>query len=293
MAEKNKSGNMPFDPIVLVVKRKIDARPEQVFDAWLDRDSIQKWLFATPGGEMVRVEVDPRVGGEFVVFEKRGDMVAEHYGRYVEIDRPRRIVFLFAVKKFTEPTDDVSRVAIDIAAVESGCEVTLTHEINPKWAEYVDRTRGGWTKILEKLNAMLETKAVPAEPLVVERVLDAPVNVVWEAITNKEGFKQWYFDVDDFRPQVGFQFQFAGEDKGITFVHRCEVKEVVPLEKLAYSWRYEGFEGDSLVTWELSPEGNGTRREAYACRPRDFPQASLVRPYQLRKGVDRDHRYAA
>src|SRR6187549_2991706 len=96
MAERSDPAKTSAEPILLVVKRTIDAPAELVFDAWLDQDSIRNWLFATPGGEMVRVEVDPRVGGEFIVFEKRGDMVAEHYGRYLEIDRPRRIVFLFA-----------------------------------------------------------------------------------------------------------------------------------------------------------------------------------------------------
>jgi len=116
------------------------------------------------------------------------------------------------------------------------------------------------------------------EPLVVERVLGAPVNIVWDAITNKEGFKHWYFDVDDFQPQVGFQFQFAGEDKGITFIHHCQVMEVVPPKRLVYSWRYDGFEGDSLVTWELIPEGNGTRVKLTHAGLETFPKhPSFVR----------------
>lgn len=155
MDGKSSESTSACEPIVLVVKRKFDAPAERVFDAWLDVESIRNWLFATPGGEMIRVEVDPRVGSEFIVFERRGEMVAEHYGRYVEIDRPRRLVFLFAVEKFTEPNDDVSRVTIEVVPQGSGCELTLTHEINPKWAEYVDRSREGWNKILEKLGARL------------------------------------------------------------------------------------------------------------------------------------------
>jgi uncharacterized protein YndB with AHSA1/START domain len=116
------------------------------------------------------------------------------------------------------------------------------------------------------------------EPLVVERVLDAPVATVWDAITNKEGFKHWYFDVDDFKPEVGFKFRFGGEDKGVTFMHDCQVKEVVPPKRLAYSWRYEGYEGDSLVTWELFPEGSGTRVKLTHAGLETFPkQPSFVR----------------
>ena len=35
--------------------------------------------------------------------------------------------------------------------------------------------------------------------------------------------------------------------------------EVVPKKKLTYSWRYDGYEGNSFVTFELFPEGNKTR----------------------------------
>lgn len=260
MAAKNEAATSPADRIVITVSRRFDVPAELVFDAWLDAKTIGEWLFATPSGKMVRVDVDPRVGGELLVFEQRGELVAEHYGRYLEIDRPRRIVFLFAVTKLDQAGDEASRVTIDIAAAGNGCELTLTHEIHPKWAEYVDRTRSGWTTILEKLHTMLESRDsnMPAEPLVVERVLDAPIESVWRAITEKEGFKHWCFDVDDFRPEVGFQFHFAGEDQGVKFMHDCRVLEVVPLKKLAYSWRYEGFEGDSLVTWELFSQGQAT-----------------------------------
>ena len=138
----------------------------------------------------------------------------------------------------------------------------------------------------EKNKAMLSTKgvAMKVEPLVVEHVLNAPVATVWTAITNKEGFKHWYFDVDDFRPQVGFQFQFSGEDKGVTFLHHCKVMEVVPEKKLAYSWRYEGYEGDSLVTWELFPEGQGTRVKLTHAGLETFPQLPSFARQNFEKG---------
>src|SRR5690606_28086515 len=51
---------------------------------------------------------------------------------------------------------------------------------------------------------------VKSKPVVVEKTYDAPVRRVWEALTNKEQMKQWYFDVDDFRAEEGFSFRFAG-----------------------------------------------------------------------------------
>lgn len=98
------------------------------------------------------------------------------------------------------------------------------------------------------------------QPVIIEKTVQAPVSKVWKAITDKEDMKQWYFDLEEFRPVQGFEFSFNGKGKtGETMVHLCRVTEVVPERKLAYSWRYPGYEGNSLVTFDLFPEGNSTR----------------------------------
>jgi uncharacterized protein YndB with AHSA1/START domain len=98
------------------------------------------------------------------------------------------------------------------------------------------------------------------QPLVIERLLNAPVERVWEAITDKEQMKQWYFDIAEFELRIGFEFEFTGNGpEGECYVHRCKITEVVPKKKLQHSWRYEGFEGNSFVTWELFAEGDQTR----------------------------------
>lgn len=98
-----------------------------------------------------------------------------------------------------------------------------------------------------------------SKDLVVERRYDAPVNKVWEAITVNEQMKQWYFQLEEFKPQPGFKFSFYGEGhKGEKYLHLCEVTEVIPEKKLTYSWKYEGFEGISFVTFELFEEGEQT-----------------------------------
>jgi uncharacterized protein YndB with AHSA1/START domain len=98
-----------------------------------------------------------------------------------------------------------------------------------------------------------------AEPVVVERVFDASVATVWNAITDKASFKHWFFEIPEFEPVVGSEFQFTHEHNDFKYVHLCCVTEAVPLQVLAYSWRYGGYEGDSLVRIELSPEGSKTK----------------------------------
>jgi hypothetical protein len=52
-------------------------------------------------------------------------------------------------------TADSSRVTIDIAPLEKGCELTLVHELHPDWADYAERTEAGWSKMLGALGAMI------------------------------------------------------------------------------------------------------------------------------------------
>ena len=105
----------------------------------------------------------------------------------------------------------------------------------------------------------MTTKSNLADAVVVERTLNAPVSRVWSALTDVDQMRQWYFDLKEFRPTVGFEFDFVVEHEGNRYHHLCKVTDVVPQKKIAYTWRYKGESGDSLVTFELSPEGEGTR----------------------------------
>lgn len=93
-------------------------------------------------------------------------------------------------------------------------------------------------------------------PFTIERTYNASIAKVWKAITNNDDMKQWYFDLPGFKAEVGFEFQFkGGRDENNLYLHLCKITEVIPERKLTYSWRYDGYAGNSFVTFELTPEG--------------------------------------
>ena len=134
----------------LTVTHRYSASAETVFDAWLDPAVARRFLFTAPGGEVVRCDIDARPGGRFTIVDRRDDGDIEHVGAYLEIDRPRRLVFTFAVPQF-DPTE--TTVTVEIAPEGDGCRLTLTHtDVPPGW---VEQDREGWTMILGVLEAAL------------------------------------------------------------------------------------------------------------------------------------------
>ena len=143
---------MSDKPTVTVqVKHHYQASAERVFDAWLDPERAGKFLFSTPTGLMVRVEIDARPGGAFVFTDRRDGEDIDHTGTYEVIERPNQIVFSFSVPKYTT---EQTRVRIDIVSLAEGCELTLTHE--KVWEDFSDQTQKGWTMILESLEKALD-----------------------------------------------------------------------------------------------------------------------------------------
>jgi uncharacterized protein YndB with AHSA1/START domain len=110
------------------------------------------------------------------------------------------------------------------------------------------------------------------EPFVIERTLNAPVAKVWKAITDKNEMKQWYFDIAEFKPEVGFECHFSAGTKDKTYLHLCKITEVIAGKKLSYSWRYDRYPGNSTVTFELFEDGNNTRLKLTHTGLETFPQ---------------------
>jgi uncharacterized protein YndB with AHSA1/START domain len=133
----------------VVVRRLLRAPRERVFAAWLDPDSLVQWM--CPGDVThASADVDARVGGRFRIVMTHGRGDAEHWGEYLEIDPPSRLVFTWiSVNTDRMPTI----VTVELFERDGGTELMLTHRHLP--GAKVDAHRKGWADIVSKLDAVL------------------------------------------------------------------------------------------------------------------------------------------
>lgn len=152
--------------VTVRVTHRYNVPIERVFDAWLTPSQAARFLFATRTGNVLHCEIDPAIGGGFVVTDRRpvadGDesfFEAQHRGTYIEIDRPNRLAFDFTV----EPHMDApTRVTIDFVPMGvSICEVVLTHELGagPDASANEKRTEQGWDRMLAQLDKILTIRS--------------------------------------------------------------------------------------------------------------------------------------
>ncbi|WP_396146940.1 SRPBCC domain-containing protein [Flavobacterium sp.] len=85
----------------------------------------------------------------------------------------------------------------------------------------------------------------------VEAVFDATKSKVWEALTNSESMKIWYFDIANFNLNIGKKFSFyEGEKK--EYLHEGEILQVEENKLLQHTWTHpEQSNGTSVLTWNI------------------------------------------
>ena len=75
-------------------------------------------------------------------------------------------------------------------------------------------------------------------------------------------------------------------------MHLCTVTEVVPQQKLKHSWRYQGYEGNTFVTWEFFDEEGQTKvrlthegLESFPASNPDFARQNFVHGWNHITGI--------
>jgi uncharacterized protein YndB with AHSA1/START domain len=78
------------------ISKIIHAPIEKVFDAWLNPRMLSKFIIPMPGMPEPEVKNDAREGGSFTIVMHVGDDKLPHTGKYLEINRPNKLVFTWA-----------------------------------------------------------------------------------------------------------------------------------------------------------------------------------------------------
>lgn len=134
--------------LIVTVPRRIEAPPQEVFDAWVDPELFRAW-FAPHRAILRPAEVDELW---YWVAEHAGRLWA-HYCRYTRVEPPRRLEFAW----MSEATRGLeSRVAIELTAAGGGTELVLTHSGLPD-DDMGRGHEGGWKQILGVLAEKIAT----------------------------------------------------------------------------------------------------------------------------------------
>ena len=134
----------------LVMTRRFQASPERVFDAWIDPAVAAAWLFTTPQSEAHETRLDVRVGGRWEIVDRRDGVLYRAIGEYLEVNRPRRLVFTLGMPQFSPAFDTVT---VEIAADGAGAVMTLTQaQAPPEAAAALEK---GWADMFEALGRRL------------------------------------------------------------------------------------------------------------------------------------------
>lgn len=119
----------------------IDAAPAEVFDYLVTEAGMTAWM-----GQ--HATLDPHAGGGFAVD------IAGHpiRGRYLEVERPHRVVVSWGVAGSPDLPPGASTVTFTLTPTARGTRVDLLHAGLPD--PYVDGHADGWTHFLARLRVV-------------------------------------------------------------------------------------------------------------------------------------------
>jgi len=131
----------------IVIRRRVSAKAEQIFDLWTKPDLMVRWMSPFPGAVDCKASSDPRPGGAFSLVMSSEESKREVSGTYVQVDRPRKLVFTW-IGPLTN--NENTLVTVELTPRGDETDLVLTHERLPTSAICDGHTKG-WGNILDHL----------------------------------------------------------------------------------------------------------------------------------------------
>ena len=132
---------------IVQLRRRVPASADQIFDLWTKPELMVRWMSPYPGAVDCKASCDLRPGGAFNLVMSSEESKREVSGTYVEVDRPRKLVFTW-IGPLTNYVTTLVTVELNPRGEET--DLVLTHERLPTPAIHEGHTRG-WGNILDHL----------------------------------------------------------------------------------------------------------------------------------------------
>jgi uncharacterized protein YndB with AHSA1/START domain len=254
----------------LVWTHTLRAKPAVVFDAYTKPELVKRWWAPKSRGlEMVQCEADVRVGGAYVYALARGGKIAVTFtGKYLEIERPGRVVYTAAMAPF--PDEIVATVTF---TAKGDATELVAREVYPS-KKVLDQAiasgmESGAMETFGLLAELVESRTSVVRKsdreMVVTRTLNAAPRVVFDAWTKAELFRRWWvpksFGLNllacDMDVRVGGQYRLAFAHEGATMEFFGTYVEVTPHSRLVWT-NEEGDQGKTITTVTFEEIGGKT-----------------------------------
>ena len=254
----------------LVIERVFDAPRELVWQAWTDPEMFMRWwgpaTFTSPTCQM-----DVRPGGRYV-WSMRDPDGNDYYsaGAFLEVVPPERLVYTdsFADKDgniippsaygMSDAFPTAIKVTVTFEDLGKRTKMRTVFSDMPDGPES-EMTAAGYNESLDKL-ANVVTRHVrldidrPNLTITIARDFDAPLEVVWRALTEPALLAQWWgqpgspMSVDKHDLRVGGEWRFVERDAaGNEYAFRGVFREIEPSRRIVQTFEYEPMAGHVIL----------------------------------------------
>jgi uncharacterized protein YndB with AHSA1/START domain len=241
---------------LLVVERTLAAPVEKVWKAITDADEMRRWYFDPENFQ-------PRAGSEFRMVVEHQGKIYDHRCRVTEVIPQKKIAYTWR----HHGHEGDSLVTMELFREGRKTRLKLTHaglETFPKTPMFARKNfQKGWNMLIgDSLPDYVENLD---REVYVSRVLSAPRELVWEAMTSPKHVVNWWgprgftttIEQMDFRVGGVWKQVMHGPD-GAKFPAKSIFKEIVKPEKIVYSHaggKQDGRGASFVSTWTFEETG--------------------------------------
>jgi uncharacterized protein YndB with AHSA1/START domain len=142
----------------LVVTRTVNAPARLVFEAWTTADLFRRWWVPKSYGlNLIRCEMDARVGGQYRLAFLHEGSTMEFFGTYLEVTPHSRLVW-------TNEEGDIGNTITTVTFREyAGKTLLVVHDLFPSKEAVDTGSTGAMPEVLDQLDELLASLDSSAE----------------------------------------------------------------------------------------------------------------------------------